>query len=123
MLIYNAEVFNEVITGTATWYSYAPFNETLGTADMSGVFAYTTNVSGSPTLSLYTDISNDGRLWFQPGSPIVSFAPSNGLVQTFYLNQGNNFSFMRLRINLGGASQQCQLKLNVVGRSFSGLFL
>ena len=124
MLIYNADVFNEVITGTSTtWFSYAPFNATLGSSDLASVFAYTTNVTGTGTqLNIFGDVSNDGRVWFISQS---AFFPgtnlTNGLVQQAFLSQFS-FSFMRLRFTLSGLSTaQCQLKLTVTGRSFNGI--
>ena len=123
MLIFNADVFNEVITGTSTtWFSYPSFNGTIGTADTAQVYAYSTNVTGTGTqLNLWVDGSNDGHLWFGIANLLSGTNLQNGLVQQAVLAQVNP-AFMRLRFTLIGlATGQCQLKLSVTGRSSNGL--
>lgn len=121
---FNKDVFDEIISGTGnTWYTPASFNDLLGSADFLGIYAATTNVSGtSPTLTVQAQHSADGQNWVNvSGTPelsAVSIASNTG-----YYGSDNGLapvlaSFVRFQITLGGTSPQCRLKLSVTGRSF-----
>lgn len=130
MLILHADVFEEMITGTATnWYSYAQFNAAIGSADRLEVAGLVTNISGTVVVNCYPEHSIDGRVWTLSPTATSVFSTSsvnslnNGVVlwgQLWGPNNPNGFdagSFCRLRITLSGNSPQCRLKLTAAGRS------
>lgn len=120
MRVFNLDVFDEGISGTSTtWYTPARLNDKLGTADVFAIMAYVTTVSGtSPTLTVQTQHSADGQNWLSVGSAEISTGIAGN---TVYYGQDNytpvHLAFVRLKINLGGTSPQCRLKLSVTGRS------
>lgn len=120
MLLFNADVFDEIITGTAgTWYSYSQHNAMLGAGNTYAIFATPTNVTGtSPTLTLFFETSIDGRAWFTSVSAITGASMSNGVVLYGSMSSGAGIgSYARLRIVLGGTTPACRLKVSVTGRS------
>lgn len=124
MRAFSKDVFDEIISGTGnTWYTPGSFNDLLGSVDFLGIFAATTNVSGTtPTLTVQVQHSPDGQNWVSvSGTPEISatLIASN----TGYYGSDNGISpvlasFVRLQITLGGTSPQCRLKVSVTGRTF-----
>lgn len=121
---FSKDVFDEIISGTGnTWYTPGSFNDLLGSADFLGIYAATTNVSGtSPTLTIQTQHSADGQNWVNVSGtaeiPATAIASNTG-----YYGSDNGVSpvlasFVRLQITLGGTSPQCRLKLSVTGRTY-----
>ena len=118
-------VFDDFISGTGTtWYSGAEFNAKIGMADMFAVFALVQPpVSGtSPTVTVASQHSVDGRNWIATGSTELSAVAIAANGAYYGGNPGHFFGaalapFVRLAITLGGTSPQCRLKLYVTGRS------
>lgn len=118
-------VFDDFISGTgSTWYSGAEFNNKIGHADFFAVFALVQPpVSGSsPTLTVASQHSVDGRNWIATGVTELSAVSiaNNGVYSGS--NPGHVAGtplapFVRLAISLGGTSPQCRLKLYVTGRT------
>ena len=121
MLSLNMDVFDEVITGTATtWYTSAALNGVLGDVDIAQFFALATSVRGSPSLSVYVDSSGDNQNWhlstFANGDLFISPLTENVMGQFFGTHV---LSFLRLRIVLTGTTPgcSCRLKISVTGRN------
>lgn len=121
MLLFNQEVFDDIIDTTQWWYTSTDYNELLGRADGLLLLVYPTLVSGtSPTLTVALDQSNDNQHWFQSIAPILNAQAlvNNQILQASQVVTASPiFAFCRLRFFLGGTTPQCQLKMTVVGRS------
>jgi hypothetical protein len=123
MLTLNADVFDEVITGTVTtWYTSAALNQTLGDADFTTFFVLATSVKGSPSLSIFVDHSADNRTWIQAtNNLLISPLTDNVMGQLSGPGSilGSGLSFLRLRILLSGTTPGCgcRLKISVTGRN------
>lgn len=115
MLRLNRQVFDEIITGTATtWYTSAADNALVASIDSYTIFAVATNVSGtSPSVNVYVDQSCDNQTWILGGTPALSGGLTEGLVLQ---GAGALTPFLRLRVTLGGTAPQCRLRLTVTGR-------
>lgn len=121
MLLFNQEVFDDIIDTTNWWYTSSDYNELLGRADALLRVVYPTLVGGtSPTLTVWLDQSNDNQHWFQPFGNMINTQPlvNNQLMQGWVVNGFSSiFAFCRIRIGLGGTNPTCQLKMTMVGRS------
>lgn len=118
MLLWNHDVFDEVITGTTTiWYSASTFNALLGSADRLVVLAYPTGLVSSPSLNAYVESSSDNQHWAIPATLLwAGQVLAEGAVLRAQAN--NQLAFNRLKITLGGSStSQCRLKVTVTGRA------
>jgi hypothetical protein len=124
MLIDSINVFDDAIKGTtSTWYTSADLNERLGEADFGMFHAVTTQVVGTPSLTVRVEHSGDSENWAaMPGDPIInnaavdeSLPQENSLVSTTY--QGRS-RYVRLKITLTGTGTPgCRLKLYAALRS------
>lgn len=119
MLLFNQDVFDEVITGTTTtWYTAASFNALLGSGDRLLVLAYPTGIPTATNLTVYLESSSDDQHWVTPAAPLWS-AKSLTEGQVEKAQASDLPAFNRLKISLGGSGgSQCRLKLSVTGRAF-----
>jgi hypothetical protein len=117
-------VFDQSIAGLATtYYSSAQLHRQLGEADAYAVQAYTTNVSGGPTLKVQPEYSADGQNWLAVAPPDISTTISSGTsVAGTNLGVTTNMptAYVRLAISFtAGASPSCNLKLFFTGHTRS----
>lgn len=117
-------VFDQAIAGTSTtYYSSAQFNRQLGEADFYAVQAYTTNVSGSPTLNVQSQYSADGQNWLPVAPPDISTTITSGASvagSNLGLTANMPTAFVRFAISFtAGTSPSCNLKLFFTAHSRS----
>lgn len=119
MRVFNLQVFDAIIAGTAgTWYSRSEFDHVLGLAGNHAFQACVSDVRGtSPTLSVASETSADSLNWISSGGPsdISGVSMSNNSSYAGANTLGSNGPFVRLRITLGGTSPSCRLVLYVTG--------
>jgi hypothetical protein len=112
-------VFDEIISGAGTtWYTAAALYDGLGQTDFLGMQACFRGVTGtSPTATIQVEHSADGQNWLNAqASPEISTAIANDTSFNGLCVFAMLFSYVRLRISLGGTSPQCFLKVYVTGR-------
>lgn len=124
MLVFNAIVFDELVSGTNPLYTGNEHNDALGSGDRLGIMAVATNVTGSSVgLTVQVEHSGDAQNWiaFPSGSPeisVASLASNTGYFGTRESFGGSPLlSFIRLKVTLSGTTPACRLKITVTGRS------
>lgn len=124
MLIQNIQIFDRIISGTATtWYSPAFLNADLGAADVFAVQATTTLVAGtSPTLTVQSQHSSDDQNWMATPSAEISTSMSEGGA---YVGRKTVLDLVllaniRFAISLGGTDPKCRLRIYFAGRAYAG---
>jgi hypothetical protein len=115
MLLFNQQIFDEIITGTVnTWYSGTQYQALLGSADQSLIWGFISNVSGtSPTLTVGWELSADGQNWVTLTSSPSAISEGTQILAPV----DGTLPFMRLRFSLGGTSPSCRARFWVAGRS------
>jgi len=115
MLLFNQQVFDEIITGTGlTWFTGAQYSTMLGSADHLIIMGYLTSVSGtSPTITQGWYHSADGQNWVVNTVAPVAISEGVKLLTPVY----GYLPYMRITLALGGTSPACRVKLHVAGRT------
>jgi hypothetical protein len=115
MLLFNQQVFDEIITGTGTtWFSGVQYNTLLGSADHLLLMGYVTSVTGtSPTVTQGWEHSADGQEWVTNTVSPVAISEGTKLLTPVY----GYLPYMRLRITLGGTNPSCRLRFMAAGRT------
>ena len=125
MRLFNAKVFDDVISGTtATWLTASELDDVIGQADALAVQVVTEGVGGTgPTVAaVVIEHSSDGQNWIVAASAFGIALPMQegasfwgGDSASLGMHKGAKG---RLRISLGGTSPTCRLKLYVTGRTY-----
>lgn len=126
MRIFNAKVFDEIISGTdPTWFSSAELNSAIGAAEVLVIQACTTDVSGDETkLTVHSQSSADNQHWIESEPAEISEQEIES--DRSYIGEVNPLGLnllphVRFKIKLGGTNgPRCRLKLYVTGRDFGG---
>ena len=120
MRLFSATVFDDLITGTATWYSSSETYDLLGQADYLSFQFCPRGIGGTgTTLSASTEHSPDGQIWL--GESALLFNPQFIFNETPAYGAANQqfprLHFVRLNLNLGGGTgAKCFLKVYATGR-------
>ena len=120
MRMFNSHLFSETMEGTTARYSSAEHNGLLGMAEKLVVQYRATKVSGtSPTLTVATEVSNDGIDWLPKTTIVSAQALTAGQVNSGILDTGSaiHAAFVRLKVTLGGTTPAANVDLIVCGRA------
>lgn len=116
------EVMNELVYGTAAFYSVPTLNDALGFADALTLQLIADQASGTnPTLTARVQHSADGEHWhdrsaspevdavtLSPSTVTVALAPDTGAIPCL--------TFRRVAISLGGTSPSVHVRVLATGR-------
>lgn len=111
--------FEEFVVGTASVYTGAQFNESLGMYDMVAIQAVVDQVAGtSPDLTVAIEGSNDQRNWVaKNGTAEISAEPLSSSATNVFVgtDAGStpSLAFVRLKITLGGTNPSAHVKISV----------
>jgi len=117
MLLFSQNVFDELVVGTAHYFTASTLEGLLATADFLVVIAHVTEVAGgSPRLVVYLEQSCNGRDWYAPSTALIDAAIANDTVVAG-MSGNESLGFARLRVALQGSSPQARIRIGGCGRS------
>jgi hypothetical protein len=122
MLIDTIKVFDDVIAGTtSTWLTSSDLNERLGEGDRGRIQAVSTQIVGSPSLTIEVEHSGDSENWTPlssgPEIDAEALSENESVASAFYTDCSR---FIRYRISLTGTgSPACRLQVYASLRAYA----
>ncbi len=118
MLVFNQNVFDEILVGTGAYYSSSLLDTLLATPDFVLLIAQATQVGGtSPRLVVHLEQSCNDRDWYTPAAPLIDSAISNNTVVAAQ-SSSETLGFARLRVVLQGTTPTARIRISGTGRSY-----
>jgi hypothetical protein len=117
-------MFNQVVLETQVFssqtgvYSEPQYNALLGSAEAIVIEGYGEQATGTPSVNISTEHSNDNKNWVALTANVVSgVTPTTSAAST---KMGSDTArcgaYRRLAITISGSSASCLLRITVCGR-------
>jgi hypothetical protein len=115
----SGEIFNEVVSTTASMFTAAEYNEILGRSDQIAFQFHVTGATGSsPALSVVLWGSNDGKNWVSQLVLVNNQSLTVGGVYDSIVDTGSVVlaSRLKLEVKLGGVTPSAYVQITWCGR-------